>query len=102
MSKRLLLLKKLDGFPIIRSHFPLDPLCDECALSPYLLLKQLPIRPGRRKVMEKRKGLAVTAAMTLKLMSLRLATARLAGKQFGRARQQQANKAGLFFSSEQT
>ena len=48
--------------------------------------------------MEKRKGLAVTAAMTLKLMSLRLATARLAGKQLGRARQQQADKAELFFS----
>ena len=52
--------------------------------------------------MEKRKGLAVTAAMTLKLMSLRLATARLACKQLGRTRKQQANKAELFFSCEQS
>ena len=47
--------------------------------------------------MERRRGLAVTAAMTLKLMSLRLATARKACKQLERARQQQANKAELFF-----
>ena len=35
MSKRLLLLKKLDGFPIIRSHF----LCIHYAMKvPYLLI----------------------------------------------------------------